>query len=209
MKEDTRTLSRQGLSVHSIAARHKVSVRYVQKLFEASGRTFAQFAAEERLTAAYKAFSGRSDPPISTIACNFPAFLLTTRELVARSVEHLAVSFVDWVRNPQSFRAPLTKTSFQQSHYLYAMLITFRFKRWKEHTMRRFGIGAVRFVMVLVSAGIVLTALVDVADAKQRYCRKEYCAKRAPNKCTGGFLGIACTPRVGKCLSTGVKVVKC
>jgi AraC-like DNA-binding protein len=70
MKEDTRTLSRQGLSVHSIAARHKVSVRYVQKLFEASGRTFAQFAAEERLTAAYKAFSGRSDPPISTIACN-------------------------------------------------------------------------------------------------------------------------------------------
>jgi AraC-like DNA-binding protein len=69
MKEDIRNnLGRPDLSVHAIAARHKVSVRYVQKLFEESGCTFTRFVTEQRLTAAYEAFAGRSNLPISTIA---------------------------------------------------------------------------------------------------------------------------------------------
>jgi hypothetical protein len=73
----------------------------------------------------------------------------------------------------------------------------------------RFGIGAAKAAMVLMSASIVLVSFAEIAEAKQRYCRKEYCAKRAPNRCTGGFLGIHCTPRVGQCQLKGVKIVKC
>ena len=61
-------LGRPDLSVHSLAARHKVSVRYVQKLFEESGCTFTQFVMEERLIAAHKALAARSDVPILGIA---------------------------------------------------------------------------------------------------------------------------------------------
>ena len=72
-----------------------------------------------------------------------------------------------------------------------------------------FGISAAKAALIIMCANIALVALAEEADAKQRYCRKEYCAKRAPNRCTGGFLGIHCTPRVGQCLLTGVKLVKC
>jgi AraC-like DNA-binding protein len=69
MKEDIRqNLNRPDLSVHSIAARHRVSARYVQKLFEESGSTFTQFVMEERLTAAHKALGAQLDTPINTIA---------------------------------------------------------------------------------------------------------------------------------------------
>jgi AraC-like DNA-binding protein len=69
MQEDIRrNLSRPNLSVHSVAARHRVSVRYVQKLFEESGRTFTQFVMEERLMAAHKALIARVDAPVSTVA---------------------------------------------------------------------------------------------------------------------------------------------
>jgi AraC-like DNA-binding protein len=69
MKEDMRkTLDRPDLSVHSIAARHRVSVRYVQKLFEESGCTFTRFVMEERLTAAYDVLTVRSNVPINRIA---------------------------------------------------------------------------------------------------------------------------------------------
>jgi AraC-like DNA-binding protein len=60
-------LGRADLSVHSVAARHRVSVRYVQKLFEESGCTFTQFVMEQRLTAAHKALAARSDVPILSI----------------------------------------------------------------------------------------------------------------------------------------------
>ena len=47
------------------------------------------------------------------------------------------------------------------------------------------------------------------AEAKQNYCRQEYCAKKAPRKvvCSGLF----CVPRLvgGQCLQTGVRIVKC
>ena len=60
-------LGRPDLSVHSVAARHNVSVRYVQKLFEESGCTFTQFVMEQRLTAAHKALAARSDVRILSI----------------------------------------------------------------------------------------------------------------------------------------------
>jgi AraC-like DNA-binding protein len=76
MKEEVRrNLKSPDLSVHAIAARHNVTVRYVQKLFEESGSTFTRFVAEQRLMAAYKALTecARSNVSISTIAydCGF------------------------------------------------------------------------------------------------------------------------------------------
>lgn len=46
-------LSEPKLSVREIAARHGVSVRYVQQLFERSGTTFTGFLLEQRLLAAH------------------------------------------------------------------------------------------------------------------------------------------------------------
>jgi AraC-like DNA-binding protein len=46
-------LSEPMLSVREAAARHNVSVRYVQQLFERSGTTFTRFLLEQRLLAAY------------------------------------------------------------------------------------------------------------------------------------------------------------
>jgi AraC-like DNA-binding protein len=60
-------LCRSELSVHSVATRHNVSARYVQKLFEESGCTFTQFVMEQRLAAAYKALAARSNVPIHSI----------------------------------------------------------------------------------------------------------------------------------------------
>lgn len=63
-------LGRRDLSVHSVAARHSVSVRYVQKLFEESGCTFTQFVMEQRLAAAHKMLAARSYVSILSIACD-------------------------------------------------------------------------------------------------------------------------------------------
>jgi AraC-like DNA-binding protein len=46
-------LSEPKLSEREVAARHSVSVRYVQLLFERSGTTFTRFLMEQRLLAAY------------------------------------------------------------------------------------------------------------------------------------------------------------
>jgi AraC-like DNA-binding protein len=68
-------LRRPELSVHTIAARLGVSVRYVQQIFEESGLTFTAYLTEQRLAAAYKALRRRApaDVPVSTIAfdCGF------------------------------------------------------------------------------------------------------------------------------------------
>jgi len=61
-------LGRPDLSVHSVAARHRVSARYVQRLFEGSGCTFTQYVTELRLTAAYRALAERPTIPINAIA---------------------------------------------------------------------------------------------------------------------------------------------
>jgi AraC-like DNA-binding protein len=69
MKDDIEGHFRQpGLSVSAVAARHKVSVRYVQRLFERSGSTFTQFVMERRLDAAHKALTARPDTPMHAIA---------------------------------------------------------------------------------------------------------------------------------------------
>jgi AraC-like DNA-binding protein len=76
MQDDVRkACHRPDLSVHSVAARHGVSARYVQRIFEEAGSTFTQYLAEQRLAAAYKALRRRTSAnlPISTIAfdCGF------------------------------------------------------------------------------------------------------------------------------------------
>jgi AraC-like DNA-binding protein len=76
MKDDIAdNLGRPELSVHTIAARHGVSIRYVQRVFEESGLTFTAYLTEQRLAAAYKALRRRApaDVPVSTIAydCGF------------------------------------------------------------------------------------------------------------------------------------------
>jgi AraC-like DNA-binding protein len=50
MKDEVvRRLNDRGLSVHAVAARHNVTPRYVQKLFEESGETFTEFLVSQRL----------------------------------------------------------------------------------------------------------------------------------------------------------------
>jgi AraC-like DNA-binding protein len=72
IKDDiANNLGRPDLSVHSVAARRSVSVRYVQKLFEESGCSFTQFVMEQRLTAAHEALAARSDVPILSIVYDF------------------------------------------------------------------------------------------------------------------------------------------
>ena len=70
-----KNLHRQQLSVLWIAARHSVTARYVQKLFEESGSTFTHFVTEQRLTAAYRLMADGARPnlSVSTIAydCGF------------------------------------------------------------------------------------------------------------------------------------------
>jgi len=68
MKDDIAdNFGRADLSVHSVAARHGVSVRYVQMLFEESGCTFTQFVLEQRLSAAHEALVARLDEPITSL----------------------------------------------------------------------------------------------------------------------------------------------
>jgi AraC-like DNA-binding protein len=53
MKDDiVRRVKDQSLSVHSLAQRHNVTPRYVQKLFEESGETFTEFLVAQRLSRA-------------------------------------------------------------------------------------------------------------------------------------------------------------
>jgi AraC-like DNA-binding protein len=53
MKDDVvRRVKDQSLSVHSVAQRHNVTPRYVQKLFEESGETFTEFVVQQRLARA-------------------------------------------------------------------------------------------------------------------------------------------------------------
>jgi AraC-like DNA-binding protein len=42
-------LGQQGLNVSTVAARHRVGLRYVQRLFESEGTTFSEYVTNERL----------------------------------------------------------------------------------------------------------------------------------------------------------------
>ncbi len=71
MKDDIQKACRRpDLSVHAVAARHGVGVRYVQRVFEEAGVTFTQFLTEQRLLAAHKALrsTAAAPAPISMIA---------------------------------------------------------------------------------------------------------------------------------------------
>jgi AraC-like DNA-binding protein len=59
------SLRQPGISINTIAARHGITPRYVQKLFETEGMTFSEFLLGERLALAYRMlgdprFAGRT-----------------------------------------------------------------------------------------------------------------------------------------------------
>jgi AraC-like DNA-binding protein len=58
------------LSIAAVAARHRLPVRYVQRLFEAEGSTFTEFVVEQRLLHAHRLLADRVRPdrPIALIA---------------------------------------------------------------------------------------------------------------------------------------------
>lgn len=53
-------LADEGLSVVTLARRHRVTPRYVQMLFETEGRTFSEYVLEQRLARAYQLISDTS-----------------------------------------------------------------------------------------------------------------------------------------------------
>jgi AraC-like DNA-binding protein len=76
IKDDiARNLDRQDLSVGAIAARHQVTPRYIQKLFESEGTTLTDHVLEQRLARAYRLLSNprHAAEKISAIAfdCGF------------------------------------------------------------------------------------------------------------------------------------------
>jgi len=63
IKDDiARHLTDARLSVHTVAARHKVSPRYVQRLFDECGSTFTEYVMEQRLERAHRLLG---DPKLS------------------------------------------------------------------------------------------------------------------------------------------------
>jgi AraC-like DNA-binding protein len=68
--EVERNLDREGLSVAAIAAKHRLPVRYVQRLFQAEGVTFTEFVRERRLARAHRMLSDArlAARPIGVIA---------------------------------------------------------------------------------------------------------------------------------------------
>ncbi|GAB2177404.1 helix-turn-helix transcriptional regulator [Dongia sp. agr-C8] len=72
MQDDIRRSCRHpGLSVHAVAARHGVTARSVQRMFEESGATFTEYVTERRLEAAHEALS---DPDSSGRSVSSVAF---------------------------------------------------------------------------------------------------------------------------------------
>lgn len=63
-------IGREDISVGTIAARHRLPVRYVQRLFEADGVSFTEFVLGRRLARAHGLLTDRrfADLPISAIA---------------------------------------------------------------------------------------------------------------------------------------------
>lgn len=71
IKDDiARHLTHAGLSVNTVAARHKVSPRYVQRLFDECGSTFTEYVIERRLERAHRLLSDprHCDRTLTTIA---------------------------------------------------------------------------------------------------------------------------------------------
>jgi AraC-like DNA-binding protein len=70
-----RGCTRPDFSIHTVAAQHGISARYVQRIFEESGTTFTEYLTGQRLAAAHRSLSRRAGDrrPISAIAldCGF------------------------------------------------------------------------------------------------------------------------------------------
>jgi AraC-like DNA-binding protein len=59
MQDDIRrSCHHPGLSVHAMAARHGVTARWAQRMFEGSGTTFTEYLTEQRLQTAHNMLSG-------------------------------------------------------------------------------------------------------------------------------------------------------
>src|SRR5262249_13818058 len=72
MKGDVvRNLGRDDLSVEELAARHRVTPRYVQMLFEQEGTTFTEFVQGRRLAVAHRMLS---DPCLTGLSITSVAF---------------------------------------------------------------------------------------------------------------------------------------
>lgn len=79
IKDDiARHLTEARLSVHTIAARHNVSARYVQRLFDDSGSTFTEYVMEQRLERAHRLLS---DPRLSDRTLTSIAFAVGFNDL--------------------------------------------------------------------------------------------------------------------------------
>ena len=71
IKDDiVRHLKDASLSVRTVAARHKVSPRYIQRLFDEGGSTFTEYVMEQRLERAHRLLTDPrlSDQTLTTIA---------------------------------------------------------------------------------------------------------------------------------------------
>jgi AraC-like DNA-binding protein len=71
VKDDiARNLSEGDISVAAIAARHRVSPRYLRKLFESEGATFSEYVLEQRLALAHRLLSdpGHASEKIASVA---------------------------------------------------------------------------------------------------------------------------------------------
>ena len=63
-------LNDERLSVHTVAARHKVTPRYVQRLFEEAGATFTEYVLGQRLARAHRLLTDprRTERTLTAIA---------------------------------------------------------------------------------------------------------------------------------------------
>jgi AraC-like DNA-binding protein len=71
LKDDiTRNLSDGDISVAAVAARHRVSPRYLRKLFESEGLTFSEYVLDQRLALAHRLLSDplRTREKIASVA---------------------------------------------------------------------------------------------------------------------------------------------
>ena len=85
-------MNRHELSLAGLAARHGVTPRHVQMLFESDGTTFSRFLLDQRLARAHRMLSNRllSERTISTIAyeSGFGDLSISTEPSAAAMAKH-------------------------------------------------------------------------------------------------------------------------
>ena len=81
VKDDIARILKEGdVSVATVAARHRVSPRYLHKLFEREGVTFSEFVLDQRLTRAHRLLSdprrAQREDRIGRLGCGLWRYLL-------------------------------------------------------------------------------------------------------------------------------------